>query len=251
MPLFLDQPDNNFLAYEHSPGTTPGVVFCPGFHSEMSGNKALFLERHCREQGRQFCRFDYYGHGQSSGNVEDGTIGLWLQNTLDILDTVTEGEQHLVGSSMGGWLMLLAAKNRPMKISALVGIAPAPDMTGFKLRRLPGHQQALLDEQGWLDIPNNYDDRAPYRVRKSFFEEAKRHYVLHRAIPLNIPVQILHGLDDQEVPWQRSMELVEKLESRDVVLQLVKNGDHRLSGPDDLQHLKRALNGILAASSPA
>ena len=243
--LRLERNEGHYLAYRHFPGSSPGILFCPGFHSNMEGNKAIALEAYCRERNRQFTSFDYFGHGQSSGAVEEGTIGQWRDDTLAILDGVTSGPQIVVGSSMGGWMMLLAALERPGRIEAMIGIASAPDMTGQQRKRLGPEQLRSLAEEGWCDLPNAYDDRQPHRIRQTFLDEAERHFLLGKPIPVTVPVRLLHGLEDLDVPWERSMRLVRGLESVDVSLHLVKNGDHRLSTPGDLELLTNTVDQLL------
>ena len=242
--------DGEAIAYQHLPGGSPGALFCSGFHSDMQGNKALALEAFCRSKGLQFTRFDYFGHGQSSGAMEDGTIGRWLNDTLTILDQVTTGPQIIVGSSMGGWMMILAAMARPERVAALLGIAVAPDMTeDMRARPLTESQRQSLAVNGWYDLPNEYDDRQPYRITTAMLDEAKQHLVLEGAanqkIPVGVPVRLLHGMCDADVPWQRSLEVLERLEGADVELQLIKSGDHRLSTASDLQRLIRTMEALL------
>ena len=235
----------HYLAYRHFPGDSPGILFCPGFRSDMEGNKATALEAYCRANGRQFTCFDYFGHGRSSGAFEAGTVGQWRDDTIAILDGVTTGPQLILGSSMGGWMMLLAALERPERVTALVGVASAPDMTEHQRQRLSPEQLRSLAEHGWYDLPNAYDDCQPHRIRQTFLDEAERHFLLGKAIPITVPVRLLHGLGDMDVPWERSMILARRLESADVVLHLVKSGDHRLSTPADLALLTNTLDQLL------
>jgi pimeloyl-ACP methyl ester carboxylesterase len=213
----------------------------------MTGNKALFLDDYCRRRGRAFVRFDFFGHGASSGAVEDGTIGRWREDALAVIDSLTDGPQVLVGSSMGGWIMLLAALARPARVAALVGIAAAPDFTEdlFWARLDPGQQKEFRDN-GVITLPSEYDP-AGYTYRMSLFEEARNHLVLREEIALDCPVRLLHGMRDISVPWQRSLALAERLGSRDVAVILVKDGDHRLSTPSDLARLARTLDELLEA----
>lgn len=245
-PRYLQRPDNEMLAYVHIGGKSPGVVFCPGFHSNMEGDKALALDRWCRATGRQFTRFDYFGHGHSSGQIADGTIGRWREDALAVLDEVTSGPQLIVGSSMGGWMMLLIALARPERVSALVGIACAADMTrDMPERRLTAEQRKLLDDRGWVEIANSYDDGAPYRLRREMLSESKAHWLLDGDIPIQVPVRLIHGLADLDVPWQRSVAVAERLESNDVEVILVKDGDHRLSTTVAIDRLQNILAGLL------
>ncbi|MFN4090372.1 MAG: alpha/beta hydrolase [Alphaproteobacteria bacterium] len=239
-PAFLARPDGTRIAYRHTPAADaapmPGVVFLGGFKSDMQGGKALRLEAFCRERGRQFTRFDYRGHGESSGRFEDGTIGLWLSDALAVLDEVATGPQILVGSSMGGWIALLAARSRRERVVGLVGVAPAPDFVVRMERDLTPEQRDMLAREGRFDRPSSYSDD-PYPITRTLIEEGRRHLLLDGPIDLTIPVRILHGLRDDAVPWQLSLTLCEKLASTDVRIVFVKDGDHRLSDDDELDLL--------------
>jgi pimeloyl-ACP methyl ester carboxylesterase len=222
-------------------------MFLGGFRSDMTGAKALYLEDYCRRRGQAYLRFDYFGHGASSGDPTLGTIGRWAEDAIAVLDSLTEGPQVLVGSSMGGWIMLLAALARPSRVFALVGIAAAPDFTeDLVWPRLDPAQQRQLREAGTVTLPSEYDT-AGYTYRLSLFEDGKRHLVMRRAIALECPVRLLHGMSDTSVPWQTSLSLAEHLASRDVVLTLVKDGDHRLSREPDLERLGRTLDELLGS----
>ena len=243
---FLTTQEGARLAYEHLPGAVPGILFCPGFNSDMQGDKALALRNWCEAQGRQFTRFDYSGHGRSSGRFEAGTIGQWLRETLTVLDRVAEGPQLVVGSSMGGWIMLLAALQRPGRVAGLVGIAAAPDFTEFLWRDgLDDGQRESLERRGYCDIPNCYDDGEPYRIGRGLLEEGRDHLLLEADIPIDLPVRLLHGQLDEDVPWEHSLTVARHLHGADVEVQLVKDGDHRLSRPRDLARLIRTVDALL------
>ena len=245
-PAFLDAPDGERIAYRHSPGSTPGVLFCAGFHSDMQGDKALALEAWCREQGRQFTRFDYLGHGESSGSIAAGRIGRWAEDTLRVLDQVTDGPQIIVGSSMGGWMMLLATLARPARVCGLVGIASAPDFTRAMHGMLERNGAlAELERQGYYDMPSHYPGESTYRIQQAFLDEAESHCLLDDGIPIEVPVRLLHGQADADVPWQRSLSLSERLAGDDVEVHLVKDGDHRLSRDEDIARLKVTLDDLL------
>ena len=234
------------LAYIHHAGSSPGVLFCTGFNSDMGGTKALVLDDWCRQQGRQFTRFDYSGHGLSAGRFEDGGIDQWLRDALVILDEVCDGPQVLVGSSMGGWMMLLIALARPERVVGLLGIASAPDFTrAMRERRLSSAQLKSLAETGFCEIENHYDDGQPYRIGRQLLEEGEQHLLLGAEIGIDAPVRLIHGQADADVPWQLSLQVAELLRSVDVELQLVKHGDHRLSTPADLARLLRTLENLL------
>lgn len=243
---FLSLPDGSSIAYRHSPGSTPGILFCAGFNSNMQGTKALALAQWCQEQGRQFTRFDYFGHGESSGAATEGSIGRWRDDTLAILDQVTSGPQLIVGSSMGGWLMLLAALQRPARILALVGLAAAPDFTDRLRGELTARQHRQLAEDGFADLPNCYDDGVPYRVGRRLLEEGSAHRLLAGDIAIHVPVRLVQGQCDPDVPWRLALDLAEKIHSTDVEVHLVKDGDHRLSQPADLQRLRVIVAQLLA-----
>ena len=246
----LQLSDSSRLAYHHLSGAGPGILFFPGFNSDMNGNKAMALHAWCAAQGYQFTRFDYFGHGSSSGSLEQGSIGRWRDDALAILDQVTEGPQLLVGSSMGGWIMLLVAQQRPQRSVGLVGIAAAPDFTErMRNERLDEQQLAQLASTGYCEIPNSYDDAEPYRIGQAMLDEGREHLLLQREIAIAAPVRLIHGQRDEDVPWECSLQIARQLQSKDVQVQLVKAGDHRLSEPEDLQrllqtifHLRETLN---------
>jgi pimeloyl-ACP methyl ester carboxylesterase len=243
-PAILARPDGATIAYRRVAGAPPGIVFLGGFRSDMTGTKALFLEDYCRRRGRAFVRFDYFGHGESSGDVALGTIGRWREDAIAIIDSLTAGPQILVGSSMGGWIMLLAALARPERIAALVGIAGAPDFTEELLwPRLTPAQREEITLRGRVVLPSAYDP-AGYLYTRALVEEGRGHLLLPAPIPLAMPVRLLHGLGDQSVPWQLSLRLAERLASRDVAVTLVKDGDHRLSSPADLARLAQTLDAL-------
>ena len=232
------------IAYCRSDGKAPGVIFLPGFRSDMHGGKALALEAHCLSAGRAFLRFDYSGHGRSDGRFTDGTVGAWRDDVLDVLDQLSTGPQVLVGSSMGGWLMLLAALARPERIAGLVGIAAAADFaTRLMEQRLPQAAKDALAREGIVHLPSAYSPE-PTPVTKRLVDEARTHEVLHAPIPLACPVRLIHGTADPDVPWQLSFEVMQKLRSADVELHLIKDGDHRLSGDHDLARLCRVTEEV-------
>ena len=244
-PKILTRDDGAAIAYVHTPGNPPGVVFLTGFKSDMTGGKALALEEFCKNRGQAFLRFDYFGHGESSGAFEDGTIGHWAGDAVKVLDELTEGPQVLVGSSMGGWIMLLAALARPDRVSGLVGTAAAPDFTEDLIPgELSAEQKEQLETEGFAEIPNCYDGE-PYKITKALLDEGRDHLLLRDEIPLDCPVRLIHGTDDRDVPWQTSLTLAEKLRSTNVETLFVKNGDHRLSEPPDLDRLCRTVGRLL------
>lgn len=249
-PSILTRPDGTAIAYHHLPGKNkpdkmPGVIFCGGFMSDMEGGKALAMEAHCRATGQSFTRFDYRGHGSSSGDFADGTIGLWKEDALAVLDEVTSGPQIVVGSSMGGWIMLLMAAARPARIHALVGIAPAPDFVLRMWAEFPTDVQAEIMREGRFARPSEYGDE-PYIITRNLIEDGRANLVLDKPLALHCPVRILHGMQDPDVPWRLSLDLVDKLQSGDVEVTFIKNGDHRLSEPADLARLLKTVDGLSA-----
>lgn len=239
------------IAHVMRAGLAPTVMFMGGFRSDMTGTKATALEEWAVAQGRGFVRFDYSGHGASSGRFEEGTIGDWLADVLAIIDAKTRGPLILVGSSMGGWIALLAALARPERIAGLVLIAPAPDFTERLMwANFDADMRARLLREGCLELASEYDD-APLVITRCLIEEGRAHLLLEGDEPIAIaaPVRILHGMRDRDVPWELSRELVERLAGTDVVLELVRDGDHRLSRGADLKRLLRRVEEVIEASA--
>jgi pimeloyl-ACP methyl ester carboxylesterase len=246
-PAFLDSGRGVSIAYHSTPGKSPGVMFCGGFMSDMTGGKALALEAFCRARGQAFVRFDYAGHGQSSGRFEDGTIGGWTEDALAVLDRVAQGPQVIVGSSMGGWIAINLALARPDQLKALVGIAAAPDFTEDLIwHDLPPEAKMMLETDGVVYERSEYDDK-PYPITMNLIHEARDHLRLRGEIAIDAPVRLLHGMLDADVPWKRSLMLAEKLRTPDVRVVLVKDGDHRLSREQDLALLTRTVEELITA----
>ena len=218
----------------------PGIVFFCGFASDMGGTKATALDRFCAERGQALLRFDYSGHGQSSGAFAQGTIGRWTDDALAALDALTDGRQILVGSSMGGWIMLNVALARPERVAAVMGIAPAPDFTEDIWNGLGLQERAALMRDGQIFLPSNYS-AAPYPITRGLIEDGRRYLRLGQTLAIDRPVRLLHGMRDTDVPWQKTLRLVEQVASPDVRATLVKDGDHRLSRDQDLDLLFRIL----------
>ena len=233
--------DENRIAYQKQGGEAPGIVWCGGLKSDMNGTKASELAEWALTQGRAFVRFDYFGHGASTGRFRDGTISRWVEDTIQVIDTLTQGPQILVGSSMGGWTALLAALARPERVKALVLIAPAPDFTE-KLMWAGFDEQIrqTIMEEGIYHQPSDYDE--PYEISRVLILDGRKNLLLDGPIPITAPVRILQGQQDTSVPWQHALLLVEKLESTDVTCQLIKDGDHSLSRPQDIARLKQAIS---------
>ena len=236
---FLSRPGGDAIAYHKTAGRSPTVLFLTGLRSDMTGGKALALEAMARARGLGFIRFDYRGHGASGGRFEDGTIGAWLADSLEIIDRATTGPLILVGSSLGGWLMLLAARARPARIKVLVGVAPAADFTETLItQRLSPAERERIERDGRLVVPSAYSPE-PTIFTRALIEEGRHHLLLGGPIRFDGPVRLIHGLADPDVPWQTSLRIAERLTSSDVEITLVKDGGHRLSDPPDLARLCR------------
>ena len=244
-PKFLRRDDGATIAYRRTPGKSPGVVFLTGYMSDMTGSKAIRLEHFCRARELAYVRFDYFGHGESSGAFTDGTIGRWADDAVFVLDELTEGPQVLVGSSLGGWIMLLAALRRPQRTAAMLGIAAAPDFTEDLIpEMLTDEQKATLERDGVVQVYSPYDEE-PTPVTKLILEEGRDRLVLRNEIPLDCPVRLIHGMKDPDVPWRTSLRIADRLRSTDVEINLIKTGEHRLSEPDDLERLCETLEALL------
>lgn len=253
-PAFLQQAGLPALAYQHFASEStdlPTVAFLGGFRSDMQGSKALYLDDACRARQQPFIRFDYRGHGQSEGVFEEGCIGLWFQDALRVIDELTQGPLVLVGSSMGGWIGLLAARARPERVRGFIGIAAAPDFTKDMGAGLSDEQRAVIAREGIIRIPNHCSDD-PYVITKLLLDDGPAHYLLENPLELRIPVRLLQGMKDEDVPWQTAFRIKNALASGghdDTEVLLVEEGNHRLSRPEDLALLDaqvRALSGLSA-----
>ena len=238
------------IAARVAAGAAPGLVWLGGFKSDMQGTKAAALARFAAERGRAIVRFDYSGHGESKGAFADGTIGRWLEESLAVFLDCCRGPQVLVGSSMGGWMALLLARElrragaqtgRNASIAGMVLIAPAVDFTEALMwqKFSPAVRQEIETKGAWLR-PSQYDI-APYPITRQLIEEGRKHLLLGGLIETGCPVRILQGVEDPDVPWGHAAELVSRLAQDDVVLTLVKDGDHRLSRPEDIERLLAAI----------
>ena len=243
----LRRADGGTIAYRATDGKSPGVVFFGGFMSDMTGTKASALEAHCRRVGRGFVRFDYSGHGASDGAFRDGTIGGWRDDALAVIDAARAGPLILVGSSMGGWLMLLAARARPARVAGLVGIAAAPDFTeDLMWDEFDGETRAALARDGVVARPSGHG-APPGPITMRLIEEARRHLLLRGPVPVACPVHLLHGMADEEVPWRTALRIAEAVASADVTVELIKDGDHRLSRTRDLARLCAVVEAMACA----
>jgi pimeloyl-ACP methyl ester carboxylesterase len=242
----LARADGVELAWKRLAGRAPTIVFLPGFRSDMEGAKALRLAAFAAARGQAMLRLDYSGHGASGGRFEDGTIGLWTADARRVIDGLTEGPVLLVGSSMGGWIGLnIAQQARPERIAGFVGIAAAPDFTETLIwESMPETARARLLEEGVVHAPSAYGDPLP--ITRALIEDGRRHLCLGGSIPLRCPVRLLQGQRDADVPWRTALTLAERVESEDVHVILIKDGDHRLSREADLV----ALEDVVARCLP-
>ncbi len=237
----LDRGDGEALAWRRVTGAEPTVVWLGGFRSDMSGTKAQALADWARDAGRAFLRFDYLGHGLSSGDfAAKGTITRWRADALAVLDELIEGPVVLVGSSMGGWIACLVSMARPERVAGLVLVAPAADFTETLMApAIPPQGHAALAADGvWLR-PSAYGD--PYPITRALLDDGARWSILPGPVPIEVPVCILQGGADPDVPWRHALELAQALNSGDVVFTLIRDGDHRLSRPRDIERLLAAV----------
>jgi pimeloyl-ACP methyl ester carboxylesterase len=235
------------IAVRSRQGAAPGLFWLGGFKSDMQGTKAEALDLWARDHGRAMTRFDYSGHGESGGSFTDGTIGRWLEEGLAVFDACCRGPQVVIGSSMGGWLALLLALElarrgaRDPSVASLVLVAPAVDFTEELMwKRFPPEVKREIEDTGRWARPSQYSDQ-PYPITRGLIEEGRAHLLLGGMIETGCPVRILQGVQDPDVPWQHAVELTSRFARDDVVLTLVKDGDHRLSRPEDIERLIAAV----------
>ena len=235
------------IAVRARAGTSPGLIWLGGFNSDMKGTKAVALDEWAAEHDRAFVRFDYSGHGESGGKFVDGTIGRWLEDSLEVFERFCAGPQVVVGSSMGGWLALLLAREvakRPgnSSLAGLVLIAPAPDFTEELMwKNFSPEVRKEIETSGLWLRPSPYDDGAPYPITRTLIEEGRNHLLLGGSIDVGCPVRILQGGQDPDVPWQHAFALAHRLPADDVVLTMIQDGDHRLSRPQDIARILAAV----------
>jgi len=235
--------DENRIAYKQGKGSGPGIIWCGGLKSDMDGSKATALHTWAEEQNRAFVRFDYFGHGLSSGEFRRGTISRWAADTVQVIDELTESPQIIVGSSMGGWTTLLAALARPERIKALVLLAPAPDFTEKLMwANFSDEIRKTIMEDGIYYEPSDYDE--PYEISRELILDGRKNLLLDAPINIKCPVRIIQGMRDSSVPWENAQKVMDALTSEDVELTLVKSGDHSLSGEADI---KRMIKTIISA----
>ena len=251
-PVFIDISEgaaHRRIAVRARKGRPPGLFWLGGFNSDMRGTKALALDAWAAEHGRACVRFDYSGHGESGGTFADGTIGRWLEESVAVFERFCSGPQVVIGSSMGGWMALLLAREirrrsiTSASLAGLVLIAPAPDFTEALMWKgfAPEIREEIMTKGVW-HRPSQYGD--PYPITRALIEEGRNHLLLGGAIEVGCPVRILQGAQDPDVPWRHAFALAERLPSEDVVLTMIQDGDHRLSRPQDIARLMAAVAEI-------
>lgn len=251
-PSFVDVGEGEAhrrIAVRRRTGAEPGIFWLGGFNSDMKGTKAAALDAWAAAGGRAITRFDYSGHGESGGAFADGTISRWLEETRAVFDAFACGPQVLVGSSMGGWMALLLARDllaRPQTppratLAGMVLIAPAPDFTEELMwKQMSPEVRATIARDGLWRMPSEYDDQ-PYLITRTLIEDGRRHLLLGAPVAVGCPVRILQGAQDPDVPWQHAMNLIARMATDDVVLTLIQDGDHRLSRPQDIARILAAV----------
>ncbi|NKB50560.1 MAG: alpha/beta fold hydrolase [Alphaproteobacteria bacterium] len=264
-PSYIAAADGTKLAFYATPARKgrpgPGIVFLGGFMSDMTGEKATTLEAWAQRNGRAFLRLDYSGHGSSGGQFRDGTVGRWADDALTVIEhagnsvTGLSGPLILVGSSMGAWIMVRVAlalqrSGGAQQAAALVGVATAADFTHDLMpARLGPEVMAQIAETGFYSMPSDYSDM-PYIITQALIDDGNDQRILNGPVNLNIPVRLIHGIDDPDVPWTQSQKLMDALTSHDVELILVKGGDHRLSTERDLARLVAIVAGLATSLGP-
>lgn len=251
-PQTITRSDGERIAYQidgEASASSPvaEVLWCGGFGSDMTGEKATSIAEWGITCSRRVVRFDYLGHGQSTGAFSDGTIGRWRDDAAFVQEKLLHGRHVLAGSSMGGWISLLLALQHPERVAGLLLLAPAQDFTEQLLwDRFSPEERKKCREQGFLHLgnPDDEDFDENYIITWRQIEEARNHLLPGGTLAIDCPVRIIHGMSDDAVPWRHSIELVERLETRDVVLTLPRDSDHRLSSPDDLRRIRESLDEI-------
>ncbi|PZU14560.1 MAG: alpha/beta hydrolase [Sphingobium sp.] len=240
-PAYFSRADGLRLAYRHTGGSGPTLIFLPGYMSDMEGGKAVALHDWACRRGHAMLRLDYAGNGASDGRFVDGTLESWRDDVLAMMDGLTQGPVVLVGSSMGGWLALLVALVRPERVAGIVGIAAAPDFTQWGFTDA---DKALLATEGRIEEPTPYGDQ-PYVTTLAFWQSGQAHRLLDDVIAIDCPVRLLQGQADPDVPWEIALRTAVQLRSSDVQTLLVKDGDHRLSRDCDIALLIRTVDALL------
>jgi len=252
-PVFIDVGSHESarrIAVRARAGRAPGLFWLGGFNSDMKGTKALALDAWAAEHGRACVRFDYSGHGESEGKFADGTIGRWLEESVAVFEQFCSGPQVVIGSSMGGWMALLLAREiakhqRNASLAGMVLIAPAPDFTEELMWKSfsPEIRNEIETKGVWLR-PSQYGDGSPYPITRALIEDGRHHLLLNSSIEVGCPVRILQGGQDLDVPWRHAFTLVQRLPADDVVLTMIQDGDHRLSRPQDIARIIAAVAEI-------
>lgn len=244
-------PDGNRIAYDRVAGRSPTVVFLHGLASDKSGTKAMALEVHCRARELTSFRFDMFGHGASSGRFEDGGPTRWTDSALAVIDRLTTGPVILVGSSMGGWIALKAAMARPSRVAGLIGIAAAPDFTETMIwPHFTADEKARIEAGGVCEIPSD-GGGPPLRISPHLIEDGRRNLIMGGQLDILCPVRLLQGQRDASVPWPTAQAIAERLSGGDVIVTLIKDGDHRLSRPQDLDLLTRVVDDLASRCAPS
>lgn len=242
--LFHTTAAGHNLAYRQKFGSLPGVLFCGGFRSDMESTKVGYIADWCEANDVAFTRFDYFAHGKSEGDFENFTIGRAVSDVLEMLDHVVTGPQILIGSSMGAWAAMRAALERKFQVKAFMGIAAAPDFTEkLMFARMTPEQRAELDEEGKLFVPSDYG--SDLMITRELIHEGREHLLLDDVIGLDMPITLLHGQQDMDVPWETSLQIAKQVVSDNVTTLFIKDGDHRLNRPTDMQRMTDALKRLL------
>lgn len=242
-PEWLGRAEGVRLAFRRQPGKGPTLVFLPGYMSDMQGSKAVALEAWAIREGRAMLRLDYSGCGESDGAFENGTLDIWRDDVLLAIDSLTRGPVVLVGSSMGGWLALLVSCALPAQVIGMVGIASAPDFTDWGFS---DEEKGQLQKHGRLERFSEYGPE-PMITTRAFWESGKANRLLQSEIAIDCPVRLIHGQRDSDVPWQISLDIAAQLRSADVQALLIKDGDHRLSRPQDIAIMLQTVQDLLEA----
>jgi len=244
--------DNNFIVYKkiERDVSKPMIVYLHGFSASMDSEHADAIEEICEKKNLSFLKFDYLGHGQSSGKFEDGTVSIWLGNVMEVLDRLAKGKLILVGHSMGGWLMLLATLKEKSRVLGLLGIAPAPDFTNClpelveNALGIPARKD--LKEKGFFEVDRDDDKEEKLKITEKLIKDGNRNLVLHRRrIRISCPIRIVHGMRDVKIPFKRSLKIAKKVSSNNVQTTFIKDGEHALNRPRDLKAIIANLEDLL------
>lgn len=236
--------NNSYIAYKKLSGKRASIVFFGGFASNMDGTKATAIYKFCQENGIACVLFNYFGHGNSSGDFADYTISDWQENCARVISELTRDKQIIIGSSMGGWLMLLTALQFPEKIAALIGISSAPDFTeDLIFQQLSSKQKEELSSKGVIDFTSGH---CTYKITKNLIEDGRKNLLLNKkTVDINCPVRLLHSISDKDVPYQTSLNLAEKIKSIDVEVHLIKSAEHNMSDHHSLKILFKTIREFL------